>query len=193
MSRGPGLAERIWRYVRGFLRYSVLFTGLTVIAALPAFVVALTWFPNAIGYLLIGVAMVSIMSVGGHLQPEEETDDDSFDTEKYDGHQLLFFAVAMYAVLASGISAILFTGATVAWLASSLAGSIAGVSYVGTPTAGVVVAALFPLFDSELGKRFDRSVGKYGVLGAVRLLHTVGVLHGTSTDQFERTVHRGLM
>lgn len=193
MSGNSGLTRDVRNYVRGFLRYGVLFTGLAGIAALPAFVVALTWFPNTIGYLLVGLAMVSVMSVGNHLRPSDETDDDSFDTERYRGRQLLFFAVALYAVLAISTSAILLTGAIIASSLSSLSASVAGVSYVGTPLAGIIVATLFPLLDGEASKRFGYSVGRCGMVVTIWLLHAVGVLHETSTDQFERTVHRGLM
>lgn len=193
MSRNPGLVRNVWHYFRGFLRYSITFTGLVGIAALPAFVVALTWLPNVMGYLLIGLAMVSIMSVGSHLQPDEEPDDDSFDTERYNGRQLLFFAVALYAVLASSTSTVLLTGAAIASLVSSTGIPIAELGYVGTPTAGIVAAALFPLLDREASKRFDYSAGKCGMLVAIWLLHAVGVLREASPDQFERTVHRSLM
>lgn len=111
-----------------------LFVG---VLALPATVAILSLVPEALVYLVISMASLTILLVGTWDSQPNESEDDEDNITFDDTKQAIYVTAILYTFLAGSFSALLVVSAGLGY----------GATYFGFPTLGFVIAAIFVYVD----------------------------------------------
>lgn len=156
-----------------FSRMLVGMVLLVSVAALPATVTVLAFLPEAVGYLVISMASLTILFVGTWDGQSDETGDEESSITFNNTKEAIYVTAILYTFLAGSFSALLVVSAGLGYLATSL----------GAPAFGLIIAAIFVYLDHWIANQITYlSVVNCSWKVIERLLRALSVLFNLPTS-----------
>lgn len=183
-SKHQGIPRTLLDTSRDFFAWEFVWFLFTALFSLPAMVAVLILDFKSVGYLLIGMVVLSITFTGSLFEesPEQEGEYVPDLSELTQNELLLYFGI-LYAVLSASVSTVL--------LFSSLIAGLAGYTS-GYPLVAIVIAAIFPLVDIEIADYVPSfSFGRRGADAVVFLINSIARLYGIHTNRVRETTEKG--
>lgn len=181
--RYPGVPRTVVWALKEFLAYGFLFGLGFIIYALPAFIIGLLMFGPLTSYMVLSLAMFTVMIVGAFVHGEGPEFSVPEEIEEMTPIQTLLFATVVYAIAASAVSGVLLWTSVIA----------ASVTYIfGHPNVGIVIALLYPAADRWLAHKIEElsivvACGRTATLALMGLFEMYNLSKDLVDDASRRT------